>query len=335
MSKLTDIISRLFNPGPGGVSSSDRKGAKKNKNSLLINEIEYTFRESIEERSTERHLLFDCAYVAYVPQKYYRDIHLSFGVITQELVERFHEILTDKLKKDKDLKFKPVYGFWSFDIIPLNIGSSDTPDNDNPDSIVSYEDLEENFVAVRSSLIPSDLYDFTATDAKSEVRTNRSQPNSKRDQLSVLNIGAIQGLKPNGRGFQYPIDLEIGGETPSASKLGTKCSIEIADGDVYFSYGKEVGKHRIIEMSVPSFYIGGATASSKYQGNPMVSLSSEAVLSPHVQIRLDADGKYKIKGFAPIRVNGADKPANEWVTLSDKNSYFFINDIELHFNRIS
>ena len=335
MSKLTDIISRLFNPSPGGVSASDRKGAKKNKNSLLINEIEYTFRESIEERSTERHLLFDCAYAAYVPQKYYRDIHLSFGVITQELVERFHEILSEKLKKDKGLRFKPVYGFWSFDIIPLNSGCSDTPDNENPDSVVTYEDLEENFVAVRSSLIPSDLYDFTTSDAKSEVRTNRSQPNSKRDQLSVLNIGAIQGLKPNGRGFQYPIDLDLEESPVSSSKSGTKCSIEIADGNVYFSYGKEGTKHTMIEMSVPNFYIGGATASTNHQGAPMVSLSSEAVLSPHVQIRLDSDGKYKIKGFTPIRVNGADKPANEWIVLSDKNSYFFINDIELHFNRIS
>lgn len=334
MGKLTDKLLRIFNPSAQGDMLPDRKAAKRNKNSLLIEEIEYAFRESVEEMSTDRSLMFHCAFAAYVPQSYYRDLHLSFGVITQELVERFNEIIAEKLKKNKDMRVKPIFDYWSFDIIPLGSGCSDTPDQENPDSIVTYDDLEENFVAVRSSLVPSELYDFSTTSASHEVKTNRSQPNSKRDQLSILNIGAIQGLKPNGRGFQYPIALESASPAePAQPRAGAKCSIEVVDVEYTFSYGKGGGRHRKIEMNVPTFYIGGATAATTYQGAPMVSLSSESVMNPHIQIRLDSDGQFKIKAFGPAKVNRKNLTPNEWTLLSSYNSSIILNDIELTFNR--
>ena len=102
-----DFFSKLKNvilPKPHTESES----SKRNRVSLVIDELVYAFEESIERRSTERTLMYDTAYAVYVPHCNFRDLHLAFGVITQEAIERFNEILVERLKKNKNLRLRSI-----------------------------------------------------------------------------------------------------------------------------------------------------------------------------------------------------------------------------------
>lgn len=308
---------------------------KKNKVSLVIDEIVYAFEESIEQMSTERTLMFHTAYVVYVPHCNFRDLHLAFGVATQEAVERFNEILVEKLKKNKNLRMKPICDSWSFDIISLKEKCSDMPDEDNPDSKVTYEDLEENFVAVRSSFVPTELYNFTALDENAEVKANRSKPNSNFEKIQRLSIGAIIGLKPSGTGYSYPINIEGVPVAPVNTTLNNNevlATLKSCDGISFLDAHKN--KYSIFDIRLTDMFFGGSSASPMYQGKPMVALDSETIQSPHFEIRKDTDGSFYIRPIGDVEVNQIPATRNKWTRLSDKNTTIKINgNIEFVFNK--
>ncbi|MDE5634787.1 MAG: hypothetical protein K2I52_00595, partial [Muribaculaceae bacterium] len=89
-----------------------------------------------------------------------------------------------------------------------------------------------------------------------------------------------------------------------------------------------------IDVRLQSFFIGGASASTMYQGKPMVRLDSESVLSPHCEIRQDEDGAFYIRPIGPVEQGLIPMKKNEWCRLSDKNASIKINgNIELIFNK--
>lgn len=312
------------------------KTPRKNKVSLIIDEIVYAFEESIELMSTSRTLMFHTAFVAYVPQSYYKDLHLAFGVATQEIVEIFNEKLNERLKKNKSLKFMPIYDFWSFDIIPLKEEGVDIPDEDNPESKVTYEELEERFVAVRSSLVPNELYNFSTTADDDEVKTNQSQPNSKCNRIQKLSIGAIRGLKPSGNGYSYPINLN-GGEITASNTPATNDKVlailKSAEDNVNF-IDIQGNKYQSLDIKLSGFFVGGASASTMYQGKPMVRLDSESIQSPHFEIKQNSNGAFLIRPIGHVELSQIPIPKNEWSRLSDRNASIKINgNIELIFNK--
>ncbi|MDE6246277.1 MAG: hypothetical protein K2M41_00335 [Muribaculaceae bacterium] len=312
-----------------------RLSSKRNKVSLVIDEIVCAFEESIEQMSTERTLMFHTAYVVYVPHSNFRDLHLAFGVATQEAVERFNEILVERLKKNRNLRMKPICDSWSFDIISLKEEGSDIPDEDNPDSRVTYEDLEENFVAVRSSFVPTELYNFTALDEDAEVKTNRSKPNSKYENMQRLSIRAIAGLKPSGTGYSYPISIEGVPVAPVNSALNNDealATLKSCDGISFLDAHKN--KYSIFDIRLTDMFFGGRSASPMYQGKPMVALDSETIQSPHFEIRRDTDGGFYIRPIGDVEVNQIPATRNKWTRLSDKNTTIKLNgSIEFVFNK--
>lgn len=307
---------------------------KKNKVSLIIDELVYAFDESVEQLSSQRSLMFHTAYVVYVPKKYYNEIHLAFGIITQEVTDIFHERLNDLLKKNKSIKFKPLCDSWSFDIISLGENTSDTPDEENPDSKVTYEELEDKFVAVRSFPVPNEMYNFSSLSDDDEVKTNQSQPNSEYDRIQRLSIGAIRGLKPSGSGYSYPINLNGGDVTfPEANDDKVLAVIKSVEDGIQF-LDHQGAKYKSIDVRLSCFFIGGASASTMYQGKPMVRLDSEAVQCPHCEIRQDSDGAFYIRPIGPVEQGLIPMKKNEWARLSDKNASIKLNgNIELIFNR--
>lgn len=330
-SKLKNII--LPKPYMG------RESAKRNKVSLVIDEIVYAFEESIEQMSTERTLMFHTAYVVYVPHRNYRDLHLAFGVATQEVVERFNDILVEKLKKNKDLRLKPICDSCCFEIIPLKEAGEDIPDADDPDSKVTYEDIEENFVAVRSSLAPNNLYDFSTIDEDDELKTNCSRPGSLFQKVQKLKYKAIIGLTPDGRGYSYRINddgfieqVSSNSSTDVSSGSDVIATLKSCDG-VYFldNHNKKFAE---FDISLTDMFFGGRSASPMYQGKPMVALDSETIQSPHFEIRRDTDGGFYIRPIGDVEVNQIPATRNKWTRLSDKNTTIKLNgSIEFVFNK--
>lgn len=307
---------------------------KKNKVSLIIDELVYKFDESVERMSSQRSLMFHTAYVVYVPKIYYNEIHLAFGVITQEITEILHEKLNDLLKKNKSLKITPLFDSWSFDIISLGEDTSDIPDEENPDSKVTYEELEEKFVAVRSFPVPNEMYDFNSLSDDDEVKTNQSQPNSKYNRIQRLSIGAIRGLKPSGSGYSYPINLN-GGDVTLTQVNNDKVLAVIKSAEDRIQFLDNQGaKYKSLDVRLKCFFIGGASASTMYQGKPMVRLDSEAVQCPHCEISQDGDGAFYIRPIGPVEQGQIPMKKNEWSRLSDRNASIKINgNIELIFNK--
>lgn len=328
LEKLKNII--LPNP----VTSGNTR--RKNKVSLVIDELIYAFDESVERMMTSRSLMFHTAFVVYVPKSYYTEIHLAFGVITQEVTEIFHEKLNEMLRRNKSLKFTPLFDSWSYDIISLGEDTCDIPDEENPESRVTYEELEEKFVAVRSCPVPNDRYDFTALSDDDEVKTNQSQPNSKFNRIQRLSIGAIRGLKPSGNGYSYPINLNGGdviSNNASSNSEKVLAVLKTADDNINF-LDNQGAKYKSIDIKLSSFFIGGTSASTMYQGKPMVRIDSESVQSPHCEIKQDLDGAFYIRPIGPVEQGMIPMKKNEWSRLSDKNASIKLNGtIELIFNK--
>ena len=327
-----DKLKNIILPQPVLNSTTGRK----NKVSLIIDELVYKFEESVERMSSQRSLMFHTAYVVYVPKSYYNEIHLAFGVISQEVTEILHEKINDMLKKNKSLKFTPLFDSWSFDIISLGENASDTPDEDNPDSTVTYEELEEKFVAVRSFPVPNEMYDFNSLSDDDEVKTNESQPNSKYKRIQRLSIGAIRGLKPSGSGYSYPINLNDGDIASTSTQTNDDKVLAVlksAEEGINF-LGNQGAKYKTLDIKLRCFFIGGASASTMYQGKPMVRLDSETVQCPHCEIRQDGDGAFYIRPIGPVEQGQIPMKKNEWSRLSDKNASIKINgNIELIFNK--
>lgn len=301
----------------------------------MIDEVILKFEESISKRSWSGRLMFDTAYAIYVPQAYYKNLNLVFGIATQDIVEKFHEILNRRLKDDSKLKYSPIFDRWTFDLIPLSEGSMDMRDEDNPASKITFDDLEEQTVAVWSELVPQSLYTFSHVSDDVELETNRSKPHSKNEKVKKLCIGAIKGLQPNGS-YTYPIQIR---ETTGSNVMcqgnptGSKVSLKSADGEFDFinSDGK---KYQAIEISYTDFFVGGASASSSYQGSPMLSISKEDILSPHIEIKQSSEGWFTLKAFGSTKVNGIPVTKNQWTRISDRNTSILLNDdVEIVFNK--
>lgn len=328
IAKLKNIIL------PKPVSNGTTNG--KNKVSLVIDELVYAFEESLERMMTPRSLMFHTAYVVYVPKSYYKEIHLAFGIITQEVTEIFHEKLNDLLKRNRSLRFTPLFDSWSFDIISLGEDTSDTPDEDNPDSAVTYEELEEKFVAVRSFPVPNEMYNFNLHSDDDEVMTNRSQPNSKFNSIQRLSIGAIRGLKPSGNGYTYPINLNGGDVTLNTTQANDDRVLAVlksAEDGINF-LDNQGARYKSIDVRLSCFFLGGKSASTMYQGKPMVRIDSEAVLCPHCEIRQDGDGAFYIRPIGIVEQGQIPMKKNEWARLSDRNASLKLNgNIELIFNK--
>lgn len=338
-----DIITKLKNVIlPRKAVAADTTSRRRNNVSLIIDELLFAFNESIESMSTNRNLMFHTAYVVYVPMRYYKDLHLSFGVISSEAAERFVEILQERMRRNKTLKYTPISETWSFDIIPLREDSSDTPDSENPDSRVTYEDLEEHFVAVRSTLVSAELYNFNAIDDDTTVRTNRSQPSSKYNRVQRLSVSAIRGLKPGGNGYSYPITLaqSPARQTPAATspvaqrRPGTaRASLTCQDNDLWFTDGSG-NKFQSLDMEVDHFFVGGSTAADTYHGKPMVRLNAEDVLTPHFEIKLDSDNAFYIRTIGAITMCQLPVQAGHWLRLPDNKATITINgEYQLEFNK--
>lgn len=327
---LLENIKNMILPQLGSMG-----GSKRNKSSLIIDELVYAFEESVERMSTPRSLMFHTAYVVYVPKNYYNELHLAFGVITKEVTDIYQEKLKEKLKRNKNLKFSPLFDSWSFDIIALAEEGRDTPDNDNPDSTVTYEELEEKFVAVRSCAVPNDIYNFTTLTDDDEIRTNKSQPNSKYGRIQRLSIGAIRGLKANGTGYMYPINLNGIDVSPDNNPVTSKVLAVLKSAEENVSFIDSQGKtYKSVDIELTDLFVGGSSASAMYQGVPMIRLNSETVLSPHFEIKQNADGAFYIRPLGDVEQGQIPLRKNEWARLSNKNASIIINgNIELIFNK--
>lgn len=337
------FFKNMFTPCPPGLEYIGEE-RERNKSTLLIDEIVYAFEDSLELCSTPRTIIPHTAYVAYIPQHYFNALHITFGLITKEIVDIFHEKLKERQAKNRKLKFAPVYGFWTFNLIPLPPGSYSVSEGEDSEDIITPDDLEERFVAVRSSLIPEHLFDFSSVSEDTAVRTNRSQPNSTFNNMQVLTIGAISGLNPDGSGYTYPINLNEGQVTDANSQASATCDmgntagkvlavLETADFNVFFT-DKTGNNFQKLDIKLPHFFIGGSAGTNHYHGLPMVHLSSESVMSPHLEIKQDSDGAFYIRPIGMVELNQREIPRGEWSRLSDRNSSIKINsDIELIFNK--
>lgn len=330
MSLLENFMNMIL-PRLGSIG-----GSKKNKSSLIIDELIYAFEESVKRSSTERSLMFHAAYVVYVPKNCYDEILFAFGVITKEAAGIFQEKLNQILKRNKNLNFSPIYNFWDFDIIALDKGGMDTPFN--PDSVVTYEELEEKFIAVRSFPIPKDIdkcNSMSLTEDDDEIRTNKSQPNSKYERCQKLGDSVKLGLKENGSGYRYLINLNGSDLTTDNNTVTSKvlAVLRIEDDNVSF-VGNLSETYKRINIKHTRIFIGGSSASTMYQGTPMYRLNSEAVLSPHFEIKKDADDVFYIRPFGDVTQGQIHLTKNEWARLSNKNASIIIDgNIELIFNK--
>ncbi|MCM1005655.1 MAG: hypothetical protein NC402_05085 [Prevotella sp.] len=335
-----DHITSIFNPKPPTDNVSGKTGKHKHeersRNQLIIDEILFAFEESVEKHSTKRSLMFDTSYVAYVPEKYYNDLRMHFGIVTKEIVEELHDRLNEILAKNPKKKFAPLYNSWSFDIIPLGKDCSIPLNPDDPESEVTFDELDEKFVAVRSSAIPEELFNFSTSESDS-IQTNRSQPNSVVAQFQVLSLEVIRGLKPGGTGYMYPIDLNSGEVTGTAvaRKDANKALAVLgaANFDIKF-IDKSGNRYPSIDIKVNNFFVGGPSAGDIYQQRPVVRLSSEEVMSPHFEVKREEDGAFYIRPIGTVVLNGLQIKRNEWSRLSDRNTSIKINgNIELTFNK--
>lgn len=302
----------------GNGIHSGKKG--NNRGNLVVEELTFAFNDSIELIGNT--LLFHTAFVAYVPKEYYNNLHTTFGIIAQETREIFEKIVSEKLAANKKLKCTPLDNKWSFDIISLDEGCEI--------SDVSYEDLEEQFVAVRSSLKSADRFDFSGLSDGDVIKTNRSKPSSTFNRMQFLNPDAIRGLKPSGNGYAYPIMIngvpvgEVGGTDKVLASLKS-------DGATMLNqFGDKIST---VAIRVADIWVGGSSAATSYQGLPVLRINSEEVMNPHFRIRQTDKGCFEIYPIGNVKLGPIPLDKKQWTRLPDRNASIQINDIELIFNK--
>lgn len=317
-----DKVKNAILPLTGDLSGTPAKKRSQgnNQGNLVVEELTYAFEESLQTIGNT--ILFDTAYVAYVPKEYYNKLHLTFGIIAQETRDIFEKKIAEKLAANKKLKCTPLDNKWSFDIISLGEGCKI--------SDVSYDQLEEQFVAVRSSLKSADRFDFSSMGEGDTIKTNRSQPSSTFNGMQFLNPDAIRGLKPSGNGYAYPIMIngtpvgEVGGSDKVLATLK-------ADGaELLNQFGDKVPSFAI---RVPDIWIGGSSAATSYEGLPLLRIKSEEVMNPHFRIRQSDKGWFEIYPVGNVQLGPIPLEKRQWTRLPDRNASIQINDIELIFNK--
>lgn len=333
--KFFDSIRNILIPKPVDAAISPALNTEPSLNLIMIiDEIVYAFEESVRAMSTPRTIIFHTAYVAYVPEGFYNELQLTFGILTQEIVEEFNIKLKELLAKGKNKKIRPLSNYWSFDLIPVVKGGI-IDEEGNP---ITSDELDEKFVAVRSSLVADDLFKFTAAEAGDTIKTNKTKPASTFQKMQCLSLDAIAGLKPNGKGYTYPINLNAGQLTDSpdivASDKKSLAVLECADFNTRFT-DKTAQKYERIDIRLNNFYVGGPSAEYIYAGCPVVHLTSESVMNPHLEIKRESNGHFYIRPIGPVELNELGPvPQNQWTPLPDKNTSIKINgDIELIFNK--
>lgn len=323
MKNFIEILKNIILPTP----MSNNRGVKSNA-SLIVEELVYVFKKSIERMSTERTLMFDSAFVAYIPKSYFTKIHPYFGYITAEVSERYNDILGGILKRDKHMKFAPLSDEWSFDLIPIPPKGEDTPDESNPEITVTSEELEEKFVAAFSFPVEKEKFNFSDLSDDEEVKTNQSQPNSKVRRMQVLKIEAIRGLKDNGIGFHHKIKVKRQEECVQTGRHEAKDKSQLilhVSGSPARFLRPDGEKCNEIKLNFAQFYIGGSSASYSYNGLNMIRLDAEEVLSPHLEIKKESDGSFFLMAIGPVLLDNAVMQKNKWTRLPDKKATVRLN----------
>lgn len=329
-------IKKFILPDSGGIEED------RNPNQLIVDELVFAFNESIKKRSTRANLICDTAYAVYVPQNYHKEIEQTFGILTQEVVEKFNEVILNKTRREKAMKFRPIANNWSFDLIPLSEeGMDDSFAEDDPEGVVTYDELEERFVAVRSSLVANDLYNFTSSAETEVLKTNQSQINTKENKMRKLRLDAIIGLKPGGNGYTYPIDVPgvtNSGEGMKAESVAKKgggvyATLKSGELDVNFIDGRGA-LYQSFDITLNQFFVGGPSGSSTYNGYPVIKLSSEKVMNPHMEFMRDQNANFFLKAYGDVKISSLPVRKGEWVRVPDRNASIMISgDIELIFNK--
>lgn len=333
--KWNSLLSNVLHEQPvNGTTKGDNIIA------IVIDEVMFEFHKSFNRyKALKRNLTCHTAYAVYVPPKYYKEVKNAFAVITKDIKEEFEAILNKELSNRTNIKFCSVDNVWSFDIFKVDKGVSYVRDKDNPDEKVTYEEVVEKFVAVRSEICTDRLYDFTNISDDDEIETNSSQPNSKQRRIQV-SMGAIRDLRPGINGeHEYPIKLK-GSILESVQTHGSRvlATLKIVHDTVRFIdvRGFEYKTYTIDDRNT-DFYIGGSSAATSSQGKEMIRLSSETIMSPHLEIKLDEtdpDGSFMIRAIGQVRLNRIPLPVNEWRKLSNDNLPILLNDsVEIIFSK--
>ena len=313
-----------------------------NKPTIVVNRLVEELKKSIVRWSIgDSTLLFSTAFVVYVPEKDYKDIFAVFGLITKDASSKFNEIIRITLQGRPNLEYYPFRCNWAFILSSLGEGQEDIPDPDKKDDIVTYNEVNEKFAAIRS--YPSNnsrkpYINYSVKDDDQEGTNRGKNRNSNKDKAMVLCIGPVQkNLNDSGDGFNWPIEINqttklqkphnVSSENKNESPI---VNVEILSEGIHFE-GPNIS---ICEISLSRFFIGGSTSEDIYNDIPVVKLSTDKIINPHIEIMVE-DNRINIRSLAATSLCGRNlvPRSEEWVKMPLENAYVKLNnDIELKFS---
>lgn len=298
------------------------------------------FQESLEEyKEAFEYILFcNTAFTVYVCPKDYKRVKDAFAVMIVDIIKQFEEILNSELSNRTNVQFCSIDNVWSFNIRKVEGNQIRYTDGDNPDSEVTPENVERNRVIVCSTVCRNQLYNFPDTSEDNDVIPKTRQPKSKQHRIQeIITIDARDlQLGKNGE-YTYPIKLK-GLKSTQTSGSKVLATLKIVHDTIRFIdiRGVEYEIYTINDRNT-DFYIGGSSAAISSQGKEMIRLSSETIMCPHLEIKLDEtdpEGSFKIRAIGKVRLNRIPLPKDEWRTLSNNNLPILLDDsVELIFSK--
>lgn len=311
-------------------------GQTENKPTKIVNRLVDELNKSIASWTIgDSTLAFHTAFVVYVPEKDYKDILSLFGLITKDVSVKFNDILRKTLKRNPSLKYETIADNWAFVLDKLGEGNLDCPDLDKKDDIVTYDEVIKEFAAIRSypsnNLRESSLIS-KVKEADQDGTGSGIGGNSNKEKALVLCIGPVKNnLNDTGNGFNWPIDVvgNVNDYNLEDKIAPTIVNVEILSKKIHFE-GQNI---KICRISLARFFIGGSSSEDIYAGTPIVKLSTDKILNPHIEIKVENKRIY-IRSLAPTSLCGRNlvPRSKVWEKMPLEDAYVKLNnEIELKF----
>lgn len=332
-----DIIKWLKEKLIGNDEAGNDQSRKQSPNLTrqeLIDKIYEQFRIELDNESTSVSMLFPTSFYIYLNETDYALREKSFPFTVNDLIEIFYQTIRDKMKRYPG--YIPHSRYWMFQFVSFTPGTEIMGPNGD------MENLEPKQILVLSSLVPEEI-DSNNNDGSRIVTTFHAK-DSMTAVGTAINFDSLKGINMLAKD-RFKVTFNMPGYHPATNlskqqmaqasghthlDAGTLAVLKVEDGGTFIN---ERGASTTFLMTEDTLLISGRNAATQRGNLSVARLDSEEVLNPHLKIRRESDGRFRISAFGDVRLNEMPlaKDPQKWTLLPNRSAILINGEIQILF----
>lgn len=304
----------------------------KSERQRLLDNIYTNFDLTQKRYTTDESLLFPSCFYVFLKEEDYRFHHQAFKNTAQDVMKKIVRRVK-RIREDRYPDYIPHSRHFVFTFIRMNDG--DKLDEKMLRLLSDAEEQTDNGTENKDGEIRifSELY--------APADKNRHEDDSHPVAMTVhtketvsfkeldINMATLHNLEVRGDNhFRFRFSLDGEGDSPSAGRkpvatLRVENGHFLVDGDTCRTY----------EMCTDELLVSGRVSAPDTQGQEVVNIDSDNVLSPHLIIRRKPQGTFEIKAKADTFINEVEIETllDTWEALPNNSVILLNGEIQLKF----